>query len=205
MKRIPIAPEGWPFVLVPAALFLLFLLLGVLPAAAAMLIVTLFVTWFFRDPERDIPGDDSLIVSPADGKVIEVFPLPGGVVKIGVFLSVFDVHVNRTPVAGVVEEVDYRTGRFLAAWKTIASDENERCGVVLRHPNGPVRFVQVAGLIARRIICRIEKGDRVRRGVRYGLIRFGSRLDTYLPAGAEAVVKIGDRVRGGESVIGRWR
>ena len=173
-------------------------------ASLAALILTLFVTWFFRDPERTVTTDDSLLVSGGDGKVIEIMSLPDGGTKVGVFLSVFDVHVNRVPLSGRVTEVDYRRGRFLAAWNTIASDENERCGVVIDHPRGTVRIVQVAGLIARRIICRLAEGDTVRRGDRYGLIRFGSRVDLYLPTAAEVTVKIGDRVRGGESIIARF-
>jgi phosphatidylserine decarboxylase len=204
MARIPIAREGWPFILGSAALLAVLLLLRMGPAALAALVLTLFVTWFFRDPEREGPSDDSLLLSGGDGKVIEIMPLPDGGTKVGVFLSVFDVHVNRVPVSGRVAGVDYRKGRFLAAWNTIASDENERCGVVIDHPRGPVRVVQVAGLIARRIICRLEEGDDVARGGRYGLIRFGSRVDLYLPAAAEVTVKIGDRVKGGESAVARW-
>jgi len=205
MGRLPVAAEGWPFILASAAFLLLALLLGYPWAAAPALLLTVFVIWFFRDPERNAPVDDSTLLSPADGRVIEVRPLPGGGVKIGVFLSIFNVHVNRLPLSGTVTDVEYRRGRFLAAWKVIASEENERCGVTVLHPRGAVRFVQVAGLIARRIICRLERGQTVLRGDRYGLIRFGSRLDTYLPAEAEALVKVGEKVRGGESVIGRWR
>jgi phosphatidylserine decarboxylase len=204
MARVPIAREGWPFIFGSGSLLLLFLLLQVTTGSLAALILTLFVTWFFRDPERTVTTDDSLLVSGGDGKVIEIMTLPDGGTKVGVFLSVFDVHVNRVPLSGRVTAVDYRKGRFLAAWNTIASDENERCGVVIDHPRGTVRVVQVAGLIARRIICRLAKGDTVQRGDRYGLIRFGSRVDLYLPAAAEVTVKIGDRVKGGESIVARW-
>jgi phosphatidylserine decarboxylase len=201
---VPIAREGWPFICGSGALLLLFLQLQMAGGAAASLVLTLFVTWFFRDPERTVTTDDSLLVSGGDGKVIEIMPLPDGGTKVGVFLSVFDVHVNRVPLSGRVTGVDYRRGRFLAAWNTIASDENERCGVVIDHPRGSVRVVQVAGLIARRIICRLKEGDAVERGARYGLIRFGSRVDLYLPPAAEVTVKIGDRVKGGESTVARW-
>ena len=204
MARLPIAKEGWPFIFGCGAVFFLFLLLQMTPASLAAMILTLFVTWFFRDPERTPTADDSCLLSGGDGKVIEIMPLPDGGTKVGVFLSVFDVHVNRVPLSGDVTEVDYRRGRFLAAWNTIASDENERCAIVIDHPRGQVRVVQVAGLIARRIICRLKVGDSVRRGDRYGLIRFGSRVDLYLPAAAEVAVKIGDRVKGGESVVARW-
>lgn len=203
--RIPLAKEGWPFILGGCALFLLCVVLRLTWASAGTMALTLFVAWFFRDPERDIPTDEDLIVSPADGKVIELMPQPGGGVKIGIFLSIFNVHVNRLPVSGKVSDVAYRRGRFLAAWNTIASDENERCGVLVDTGRGNVRVVQVAGLIARRIICRLHPGEDAHRGRRYGLIRFGSRVDTYLPAGPEVLVRIGDRVRGGADVIARWK
>jgi len=202
--RIPFAKEGWPFILGGVALFLLCFVLRLTWASAGALILAAFVAWFFRDPEREIPADEDLVLSPADGKVIELMPQPEGGVKIGIFLSVFNVHVNRLPVSGKVDDVAYRQGRFLAAWNTIASDENERCGVLIDTGRGKVRVVQVAGLIARRIICRLHPGEDARRGRRYGLIRFGSRVDTYLPAGPEALVKIGDSVRGGADVIARW-
>jgi phosphatidylserine decarboxylase len=205
MRALPVAAEGWPFILGAAAFFLLFALLGVAWVALPALLLTAFVAWFFRDPERDLPEGEDLLVSPADGKVIEVRPQSDGRVKIGIFLSIFDVHVNRLPLSGEITDVQYRRGSFLAAWKTIASDENERCGITIRHPRGAVRAVQVAGLVARRIICRVRVGEKVRRGERYGLIRFGSRLDTYLPPDVEPLVRVGERVRGGASVIGRWR
>jgi phosphatidylserine decarboxylase len=201
---MPIAREGWPFIFGSGAVLLIFLLLKMTAPSLAALILTLFVTWFFRDPERTVTTDDSLLVSAGDGKVIEVMALPDGGTKIGVFLSIFDVHVNRVPLSGRVTEAACRRGRFLAAWKTIASDENEQCGIVIDHPRGSVRVVQVAGLIARRIVCRLKEGDTVERGERYGLIRFGSRVDVFLPATAEVAVKVGDRVRGGESVVARW-
>ena len=154
MGKIPIADEGWPFIFGGLAVLFLMLLLHQGWVAAVAALVTAFVAWFFRDPERSIPDGDSILVSPADGKVIETMPLPDGGLKIGIFLSIFDVHVNRVPASGEVLEVDHRNGRFLAAWNTIASDENERTSVSLRCARGEVRFVQVAGLIARRIICR---------------------------------------------------
>lgn len=205
MRALPVAVEGWPFILGAAAFFLLFALLGVAWIALPSLLLTAFVAWFFRDPERDLPAGEDLLVSPADGKVIEVLPQSDGGVKIGIFLSIFDVHVNRLPLSGEITDVDYRRGSFLAAWKTIASDENERCGITIRHTRGTVRAVQVAGLVARRIICRVRPGEKVRRGERYGLIRFGSRLDTYLPPEVEPMVRVGERVKGGASILGRWR
>lgn len=202
--RSPVAREGLPFIFAGAALLLLCLVLSFPLLSASALVLTAFVTWFFRDPERRLPAGENLVLSPADGKVIEIRPCPEGVTKVGIFLSIFDVHVNRLPVSGRVAAVKYRQGRFMAAWKTVASDENERCDVVIEGAGGDVRVVQVAGLVARRIICRLRPGQTVRRGDRYGLIRFGSRVDTYLPAGAEVTVDIGERVRGGADAIARW-
>jgi phosphatidylserine decarboxylase len=202
--RLPIAREGWPFILGAAALFGFCLALKLPWAPIAALVLTAFIIWFFRDPERSVPAGDDVLVSPADGKVIELLPQPDGGVKVGIFLSIFDVHVNRLPASGEITDVSYRRGRFLAAWNTIASDENERCAITIVHSRGTVRVVQVAGLIARRIICRIKPGQTGRQGERYGLIRFGSRVDTYLPAGAPVAVKIGDRVKGGADIIAHW-
>lgn len=203
--RLPIAGEGWPFILPGFALFGLFALLHWRAAAAVALTLALFVTWFFRDPARTIPPDPATIVSPADGRVIEIVPLPAGGTRISIFLSVFNVHVNRSPVAGEVLEVSRRPGKFLAAWKHEASADNAQASVTVRTPRGDVRFVQITGLIARRIVCHLVPGARVERGERYGLIRFGSRVDIHLPATAEPGVSVGDRVRGGADIIARWR
>jgi len=205
MARIPFAHEGWPFVAAFAAFAAGFLLLHWRLAAWIALALALFVTWFFRDPERAIPGGEGEIVSPADGRVIVVEPRGDGGTKISIFLSIFNVHVNRAPVAGEVIEVRHQPGKFLAAWKSEASAENAMTAVTVRTPGGDVRFVQITGLVARRIVCRLRPGDRVARGERYGLIRFGSRMDIHLPAAAEATVRLGDRVRGGADVIARWR
>jgi len=205
VTRLPIAVEGWPFILPGLALAGLFALLQWRAAAGCALGLTLFVTWFFRDPDRSIPSDPETLVSPADGRVIEILPGNDGGTRISIFLSIFNVHVNRTPVAGEVVEVSRRPGKFLAAWKSEASSDNAQASVTVRTPRGDVRFVQITGLIARRIVCHLAPGVRVRRGDRYGLIRFGSRVDLYLPAAAEPSVRVGDRVRGGASVIARWR
>jgi phosphatidylserine decarboxylase len=203
--RFPIAVEGWPFILPGFALAGLFALLQWRAAAGGALGLALFVTWFFRDPARSIPPDPETLVSPADGRVIDILPEADGGTRISIFLSIFNVHVNRTPVAGEVIEVSRRPGRFLAAWKPEASSDNAQASVTVRTPRGDVRFVQITGLIARRIVCHLAPGVRVSRGDRYGLIRFGSRVDLYLPAAAEPSVRVGDRVRGGASVIARWR
>lgn len=202
--RLPIASEGWPLILPGFALAAICLALHWRGAAAVALALALFVTWFFRDPARAIPADPATIVSPADGKVIVVEPNAGGT-QVSIFLSVFNVHVNRTPVAGEVVAVERHAGKFLAAWNHAASTENARAAVTVRTPRGDVRFVQVTGLIARRIVCALRPGQRVERGERYGLIRFGSRMDIFLPPGAAPTVRVGDRVRGGSDVIARWR
>ena len=202
--RLPIASEGWPLILPAFALAALLALLHWRAGGAGALALALFITWFFRDPARDIPADAAAIVSPADGRVIEVIPAAGGT-QVSIFLSIFNVHVNRSPVAGEVVAVARRPGKFLAAWKHEASSDNAQASVTVRTPRGEVRFVQVTGLIARRIVCSLRPGQRVERGERYGMIRFGSRVDLFLPPGAEPAVRVGDRVRGGSDVIARWR
>lgn len=205
MTRFPIASEGWPFILPFFALALLCALLQWRAAGGVTLALALFVTWFFRDPVRAIPADPETLVSPADGRVVELLPGADGGVRISIFLSIFNVHVNRTPVAGEVVDVTRRPGKFLAAWKHAASSDNAQAAVTVRTPHGDVRFVQITGLIARRIVCSLSPGDRVGRGERYGLIRFGSRVDLYLPPAAEPAVRVGDRVRGGADIVARWR
>lgn len=202
--RLPIASEGWPLILPLFAGAGFFLILQWRAAAACVLALALFVTWFFRDPERVIPRDPGAIVSPADGRVIEVAAGSGGA-RISIFLSILNVHVNRSPVAGEVLAVVRRPGKFLVAWKHEASSDNAQASVTVRTPRGDVRFVQVTGLIARRIVCRLAPGERVERGQRYGLIRFGSRVDLFLPPGAEPAVRVGDRLRGGADIVARWR
>ncbi len=205
MTRFSIASEGWPFILPAFALALICAALQWRGAAGAMLALALFVTWFFRDPARVIPPDPETLVSPADGRIIEIVRRPDGDTQISIFLSIFNVHVNRSPVAGVVVDVTRRPGKFLAAWKHEASSDNVQASVTVRTPRGDVRFVQITGLIARRIVCRLAPGAVVERGERYGLIRFGSRMDVFLPPTAEPAVRVGDRVRGGSDVIARWR
>jgi len=206
--RIPVALEGVPFIGLAAFAALITAILGNAPAALASLGAGVFALYFFRDPERVEPVDARAVAAPADGKVIVVkegdFPLYGGrALKISIFMNVFNVHVNRAPLAGTVERVEHRPGRFFAADSGRAELENETCALVLRHSGGErVVCVQMAGLIARRIVCWAEPGDELRRGERYGLIRFGSRVDVYLPPGAAVNVRRGDKVRAGESVIG---
>ena len=175
------------------------------PWAIPPLLLAAFFLWFFRDPERDIPEEPGLIVSPADGKVTEVARLltpEGERQRVSIFLSVFDVHVNRSPVAGVLREVRYRKGEYLNALNPESAVRNEQNLAVVECDEGfGVSFVQIAGLLARRIVFTKRVGERLRRGERVGLIKFGSRTDLRLPGYAEVLVKVGDRVRGGASII----
>lgn len=161
-----------------------------------------FVAFFFRNPGRVIPADPAAIVSPADGRVVKV-ERTGNVTKISIFLSIFNVHVNRSPIAGRIEAMDYKKGRFQAAFNHAASVENERNVIMVVNGELKVVFTQIAGLIARRIVCWKRIGDTVEKGELIGLIRFGSRVDILLPAAAEPTVERGAKVRGGSSVIGR--
>lgn len=186
--------------------------LGVLGAGSGLLfgpwgtapaiLLGLFVLFFFRDPERVPPPDEGLIVSPADGRVTEVESGPEGA-RVSIFLSLFNCHINRSPVSGVVRRTAHTPGRFHPAWQGRAASENERNQVTIGTPEGEYAVTQVAGILARRIVCSKRAGDAVRRGERIGLIRFGSRTDLRLPPGAEPVVAVGDRVRGGLTVMAR--
>ena len=210
--RVPLASEGYPFILFSAFATLSFSLLGLVVPALGALLLTAFVTYFFRDPARVLPEETDAIVSPADGKVIVVRELDDDcflherVHKISIFMNVINVHVNRIPLAGTVERVVLTPGRFYAADKDKAVLHNERCALTVATPAGArYAVVQIAGLIARRIVCRAEPGDRVTAGQRYGMIRFGSRLDLYLPLATEIRVREGELVRAGESVLGLLR
>ena len=207
-RRFPVAFEGVPFIAGAAFITVYFAALGIMVGAGVFFVLTLFVTWFFRDPERDVPDEDGAIVSPADGKVIKVdvvndaFGLEAAL-KVSVFMNVFNVHVNRAPIDGTVTDVAYHPGKFLSANLDKASLDNERNALFLDIGRGrKLVVVQIAGLIARRIVCKIKKGDFVRRGQRFGLIRFGSRLDCYLPPDAEPAVDIGDKVMAGTTILG---
>lgn len=209
---IPIVKEGWPFVGGLGGAVLLFGLVGwTIPAALAGGF-TLFTAWFFRNPSRTIPQQPNVVVSPGDGKVIAIEEefepryLKEKSIRVTVFLNVFDVHVNRMPCAGTVEGISYQPGQFLVASKPEATVHNEQNAVMLKTASGAkVLCVQVAGLIARRIVCWVGQGDLVQRGERYGLIRFGSRMDTFVPLGSKICVAVGDRVKGGETIVGELR
>ena len=206
-----IAKEGWPLILSVSALALLALLFGWKVIGVVFVLLTAGVAAFFRDPERTIPTGDELVVSPADGRVVAIAPVEAGALfadamtRISIFLSPLDVHINRAPVAGRVSDVRYQAGKFLPAFKAEASDSNEQNALHIvdeRERNWGV--VQVAGILARRIVCRAKAGDMLSRGERFGLIMFGSRTDIYLPQGCRVEATEGQRVRGGETIIGRF-
>jgi phosphatidylserine decarboxylase len=208
-----IAPEGYRFIGAAAAVTLLAWLVGAGLLALLALVVTLFLVNFFRDPDRLTPPGAHLVTAPADGKVVAVLDdvheerfLKRACRRVSIFMSPLDVHVNRIPVDGRVVEVVHQPGRFHAAFLDKASELNEQTAVVLEDEQGErVLCVQIAGQLARRIVCRLRPGDAVRRGERYGMIMFGSRLDLYLPPAVEVSVKVGDRVAAGSSVIGSYR
>ena len=204
-----IAREGWPFI---GSLLALALVLGLLRLpwpAGVCVALALFCAFFFRDPERVPPADPALVVSPADGKVVVVAPAPAanplgpGAQQISIFLSIFDVHVNRSPVAGSIEKVEYHKGEFLPAFDDKASLRNEQTCVTIAGPAGRVAFKQIAGIIARRIVFKKRPGDVVERGERVGLIKFGSRVDVFLGPEWELQVREGQKVKAGSSVLAR--
>jgi phosphatidylserine decarboxylase len=200
--------EAYKFALPPIGVGLLLCLIpGWKWAAGALIFLGLFVLYFFRDPERAIPTDPGAVVSPADGHVVaivdEALDSTMGR-RISIFLSIWDVHVQRAPVAGQVGHVIYKPGKFHAAFFSHASTENEQNIIYIHTPQGHVVFKQIAGLIARRVLCWKREGDRVALGDRVGMIRFGSRVDIWLPMEANIVVKQNQMVHGGESVLAKW-
>jgi phosphatidylserine decarboxylase len=201
--------DGLPFVIVPLAAAALAFALGYWYVGLPLAAVALFMAYFFRDPRRDAPADADLVVSPADGRVTRVSPLdqndPQSPTVVSIFLSVFDVHVNRAPIAGEITDVTYTKGRFMIATRADASLVNEQNSLTIRGPRLTVVCKQIAGVLARRIVCWKKAGDRLTLGERFGLIKFSSRTDLILPPEVEVQVKVGDRVRGAVSVIGRLR
>jgi len=208
---VPIHREGYPFIL---AFFVGSLLLGLIwePLFWLGLILTIWCIFFFRDPERFTPVDDQLVIAPADGIVSAVGPaippqelgLSGEMMRVSVFMDVFSCHINRAPVRGRISLIEHRPGKFLNADLDKASQENERNGLVLETSHGPVGVVQIAGLVARRIVCWAEAPSEIAAGERFGLIRFGSRVDVYLPADARPRVAVGQTAVGGETVIAEF-
>ncbi len=212
MKKdtIPVCREGVPFIGTLVFWALLTAILGMKWWAVGFGLLASFTLYFFRDPERVTPVEDDLVCAPADGRVIRVEEVKegpfcqGSRVRLSIFMTIFNCHVNRSPVSGTVEGVRYQKGQFWPADHRKSFGQNEQNGVVIHTECGKiVEVVQVAGLIARRIVCWVEKGDELTKGQRIGLIRFGSRVDVYLPPDSHIYVKIGDRVRAGETIIAR--
>lgn len=207
--RLPIDRDGLAFVLPALAVSGVLLALRYPWSATAVLFGAAFLAYFFRDPERAIPEGEQLILAPADGRIVAIKPFPEWrgpfgepLTRVSIFLSVLDVHVNRAPIRAVVNEVKYSPGRFVPAWGEAASTENEQTLIHFASPDGDVWVKQIAGLLARRIVCRVKPGQKVVAGERIGLIRFGSRVDCLLPATAELKVRRGQAVKGGVTVLG---
>ena len=205
----PVARPGYPIIFAAAFVTAILALLGLTTITLASLGVTLFICYFFRDPDRVIPRKEGAIVSPADGRVISVLKtvnehfFDGPCLKISIFMSVFNVHVNRIPFKGEVTNIVYHPGKFFSANLDKTSEQNEHNAVFLKTEEGvQMSLVQIAGLIARRIICKLQVGDSVDRGQRFGMICFGSRLDVYLPQNVEPAVTVGDKIQAGTSVLG---
>lgn len=205
---IGIAPEGYPFIFLCAFSAIIFGIVGCWPVAVLFLAATWFSGHFFRDPERVVPTEKDVAVSPADGKVVRIQPAPDPfsgemATCISVFMNVCSVHVNRSPVAGKVKGIVYYPGAFINAARDKASTDNERCAYAIESKEGAFTVVQIAGLIARRIVCRVAEGEKLDRGERFGLIRFGSRVDVYLPGNYAPAVAVGEKVFAGQSIVAR--
>ncbi|MEA3280685.1 MAG: phosphatidylserine decarboxylase family protein [Thermodesulfobacteriota bacterium] len=205
----PVAKPGYAFIFISAFTTLIFALLGLTVLTIAGLAVTFFICYFFRDPDRVVPNADGAVVSPADGKVVGAGTVDknpyyeGTCLKISVFMSLFNVHVNRIPHEGEVKKISYYPGKFFPADLNKASRDNERNAVFIETEKGEkICVVQIAGLIARRIICNINEGDKPARGQRFGMICFGSRLDIYLPADTKLNINIDDTVKAGTTILG---
>lgn len=198
------APDGYLFMACTAAVTVLLGLFSPWTPVVSLPIL-LLVVWFFRDPERTPEGEG--FVSPADGKVVEIFetehPYTGKALKVGIFMNVFSVHVNRMPTSGVIEYLEYVPGKKWFADADKASEDNERMYIGYASGRERVLLTQIAGLVARRIVCRLKKGDVLRRGERFGMIKFGSKVDVYLPLSATCLVKTGQNVKAGQTVIAR--
>ena len=206
-----IAREGFPLISIAAVLTLLALAANWWFVAAVFGAVTIALAGFFRDPERVISAGEGLVVAPADGRIVSIASGEGESLpvqsrtRISIFLSPLDVHINRIPVAGRIEEISYRAGKFLAAYKEEASRQNEQNVLVIADAQGrKLGVVQIAGVLARRIVCRVKPGDNMKRGERFGLIMFGSRTDLYLPQGCRVEVTEGQRVKVGTTIVGRF-
>lgn len=201
--KLPFAPEGWPFIIPVAVLMLIAFVACWTSAAVFLLLLLVFVLNFFRDPERGTPTDSGLFVSPADGKVIRAEAMDG-VIRVDIFMNVFNVHVNRAPMAGRVSHMQYFPGHFINASFDKASEENERNRFEMECDDGcKIAFTQIAGLLARRIVTYVEVGDRVEAGQRIGMIRFGSRVNCEIPANYQLNVGVGEKVSAGSTILAR--
>ena len=205
----PIAKPGIPFIAASVFSTVICAVAGLKILTALLLGLTIFVCWFFRDPDRVIPLEEGALVSPADGKVVvaEINENPpfgdGPAFQISIFMNVFNVHVNRIPFDGTVKDVCYFPGRFMNASLDKASSQNERNAILIETPEGRSFWtVQIAGLVARRIVCKLDGGDAVKKGRRFGMIRFGSRLDLYLPVDFESRVSLGEKTQAGTTTLG---
>lgn len=196
------AKEGYPFVLIPAILALLFGYFGLWIVAGIFAAVAAFMAYFFRDPYREVPDTADIIVSAADGKVTRIDESQAGKL-VSVFLSPIDVHINRSPISGIIEKAEYIPGKKAPATSNEASFTNERNSLTIKGEKITVVCTQIAGILARRIVCWSKEGDTLARGEKFGLIKFSSRTDLLMPNNVEIVVKVGDRVVGGETVIAR--
>jgi len=210
-QRWPIAKEGLPFVIGAVIVAVFFGVIGWMVLAFFGLVLTAFIAYFFRSPERKIPTRPNAILAPADGKIIHIGEvdeerfLKQRVMKVSIFMSLFDVHVNRAPVSGKVIQRSYRPGKFLTANHDKASVLNEQNAIIVEMENRfQILVVQVAGLVARRIVCYPKAGDSLQKGEIFGLIRFGSRVDLYLPLAVRYYVKVGQSVKGGETILGYY-
>jgi phosphatidylserine decarboxylase len=206
-----IAKEGYPLILTGAALTTVAAAAGWKLASGALGLATLAIAGFFRDPERRIPAAEGVVVAPADGRIVSIAdvsdssPFAGAVTRVSIFLSPLDVHINRMPVAGRVQDVLYQPGKFLPAYRDEATQQNEQNSLGVIDPQERLfGVVQVAGVLARRIVCWVKSGDLLGRGERFGLIMFGSRTDLYLPRGCKLEVGQGQKVKGGETIVGRF-
>jgi len=207
MRKFPIAKDAFVYILVLFIItFILYLIYK--PLSIITLVLLLFVVFFFRNPYRKIPPGENLVVSPADGRVMSITEIDepefikARAIKVSIFLSIFNVHVNRSPIRGQVSFVSYRPGKFLPAFKSHASEINERNTVGIENGSMKVLVYQITGFIARRIVCWVKKGDSLERGERFGLIKFGSCTEVVLPVNVDIQVKPGDKVKGGKTIIG---
>jgi phosphatidylserine decarboxylase len=199
------AKEGFPFVLIPAIIALILAYLQLWWIAAAFVALAAFMAFFFRDPFRQAPDEANIIVSAADGKVTRIDRHEDDSTTVSVFLSPLDVHINRSPIAGIIERVQYVKGKKAPATGNDASFINERNSLTIKGEKITVVVTQIAGIVARRIVCWYGEGDELEIGERFGLIKFSSRTDVRMPSNVEVLAKIGDRVKGGETIIGRIR